>query len=679
MPVYRGPPGREDSRVSLATLPPEAAPRAPATPAVRFWRRLRWWIPGVIVVLLLGATSFLLTLSDSQERAQAQDVLVSDSLWVRQSLQFQLEREAEALDLIAADLARGSLGRGALEARLRVFLRRGRESLAVVQMNHALAVSVSVYNDSSTASLDPAGAIPPAAVEAAMDKALRAGEAVFTAPFAVPWGAAVALVAPVKGEPPTFLVAVYWLERLLGEMVPWTFAQSHEVTIGDVAGTVRASHSPAGRGRGVYTHQAPLEIPGATLLLGTNSLKGPPDWITNVIRGGTVALAVLLFWSLWALWRDVQRRVAAEHRLREEVAFRRAMGDSAVIGLRARDLDGRVTFVNPAFCRMVGLPEEALVGHGPPMPYWIPERTDEYRRRNDEVLSGLASTAPFETVFRRAGGERFPVVIYDAPLRDADGRQTGWMSSIIDVTEEKQAEERERLQHERLQTAARLTTMGEMASSLAHELNQPLGAITSYLAGSLNLIERGGASAEDLGPALAKASQQAQRAGQVIRRVHEFVRKREPQRVAMDVGALLEECRALVELQARRTGARVSVEVEPGLQAIVGDAFMLEQVILNLTRNAIEAMADVEPARRVLVIRARPCEGGGTCIVVRDRGTGIPDAVAGQLFSPFFTTKTEGMGMGLSICRSIVEAHGGRLSFERLDVGTEFHIQLPAP
>ncbi len=156
--------------------------------------------------------------------------------------------------------------------------------------------------------------------------------------------------------------------------------------------------------------------------------------------------------------------------------------------------------------------------------------------------------------------------------------------------------------------------------------------------------------------------------------MHEFVRKREPQRVAMDVGTLLEECRALIELQARRTGTQVNVEVAPGLQAIVGDAFMLEQVILNLTRNAIEAMADVEPARRVLLIRARPCEGGGTCIVVRDRGTGIPDAVAGQLFSPFFTTMTEGMGMGLSICRSIVEAHGGRLSFERLDVGTEFHI-----
>jgi len=683
MPVYRRGRGRHDSRVSLATLPPPVSSPAPAssraTPAARLWRRIRWWLPGVIVVLLLGATSFLLTLSDSQERAQTEDELVTESLWVRQSLQFQLEREAEALGLIASDLATGSLSRAMLEARLQVFLRRGRESLLVAVVGPSPAETTSVSLDASIGSTDPLGAVPPAVLEATMAKAARSGDAVFSAPFATTWGAGLVLVAPVKGETARHLVAVYWLERLLEEMVPWTFAQDHEVTIGDVTGTVRARRAAAGRGRGVYTHQASLEVPGTTLLLGTNSLKGPPDWISNVIRGGTVALALLLFWSLWALWRDVQRRVAAEHRLRDEVAFRRAMGDSAVIGLRARDLEGRVTFVNPAFCRMVGLPEEALVGCMPPMPYWSPERMDEYEQRVDQVLSGQATVAPFETEFRHADGRRFPVVIYDAPLRDADGLQTGWMSSIIDVTEQKQAEERERQQHERLQSAARLTTMGEMASSLAHELNQPLGAITSYLTGSLNLIERGGTSVEEIAPALAKASQQAQRAGQVIRRVHEFVRKREPQRVALDAPQLVEGCRALVELQARHSATQISIQVDPPVPAIVGDAVMLEQVILNLARNAIEAMADVPPGRRVLVITARRDDGAGARISVRDFGAGIPEAVAEQLFSPFFTTKAEGMGMGLSICRSIVEAHGGRLTFERLDVGTVFHMQFPPP
>ena len=681
MAVYRLRPGRDDSRVSLAALPPSAPAPSPgaALPPSRAaiaWRRVRWWIPGVALLLLLGATSFLLTLSDTQERAEAQDELVADSLWVRQSLQFQLEREAEALELIANDVAAGTLGGAALQARLQVFLRRGRESLAVVLVSPSLAPAVTLVRDPAIEGLDPLGSVPPASLEAALEKARRLGDATFSAPFTTSWGAGLVLVAPVKGEARNALVAVYWLERLLEEMVPWSFAQSHEVTLVDVTGAVRARRAAAGRGRGVYTHQAALEIPGTTLILRTNSLKGPPDWITNVIRGGMAALALLLFGSLWALWRDVRRRVTAEDRLRDEVAFRRAMGDSAVIGLRARDMEGRVTFVNPAFCRMVGLPEESLVGCAPPMPYWSPERLDEYQERVDQVLSGQASAAPFDTLFRHADGRRFPVVIYDAPLRDADGRQTGWMSSIIDVTEQKQAEEYQRQQHERLQTAARLTTMGEMASSLAHELNQPLGAITSYLAGSVNLLEKGGASKEELVQALGKAAAQAQRAGQVIRRVHEFVRKQEPKRMAVEVAVLLEDCRALIDLQARRDGVRVSVAVEPGLPPVYGDPVLLQQVVLNLTRNGIDAMAGLPPERRRLEITARR-HGAWVRLAIRDHGSGIDEAFADQVFSPFFTTKSEGMGMGLSICRSIVELHDGRLGFRRVAEGTEFHIQLP--
>lgn len=676
IPVYRGAPGRDDTRVSQATLPPPVAAAEPATPSARLWRRLRWWIPGIAALLLLGVTSFLLTLSDSQERAETQSQLVADSLWVRQSLQFQLEREAEALELIAGDVGERSLSRAALEARLQVFLRRGRESLAVALTGPTLAPSLVVPRDSAIAGMDALGVVPAAVAEAAMDKARRTGNAAFGTPFSTPWGAGLVLVAPVRGESATYLVAVYWLERLIEDMVPWSFAQSHEVTISDVTGTVRARRAAAGRGRGVYTHQGPLEIPGTTLVLGTDSVKGPPDWITDVLRGGMVALALLLFGSLWALWRDVRRRISAEHRLRDEVAFRRAMGDSAVIGLRARDMQGRMTFVNPAFCRMVGLPEEELVGRPPPMPYWIPERSNEYQRRMDQVLSGQASTAPFETVFQRADGTRFPVVIYDAPLKDADGVQVGWMSSIIDASEQKQAEERERQQQERLQTAARLTTMGEMASSLAHELNQPLGAITSYLAGSLNLLEKPDLAREEVAKALEKASAQAQRAGQVIRRVHEFVRKQEPKRVPVEAATLLEECRALIDLQARRDAVRVEIEVEPGLPPVYGDPVLLEQVILNLTRNAIDAMAACPPERRRLEIRASRL-GAWVLVVVRDHGTGIDDAAAEQVFSPFFTTKSEGMGMGLSICRSIVELHDGRLNFRRLDEGTEFVLQLP--
>jgi two-component system sensor histidine kinase DctS len=636
-------------------------------------------MPVIIGALLLGATSFLVNLSSVQERGEANDQLVTDTQWVRQSLQFQLEHDAEALELIASDLRTGAVAPPALEGRMRIFLRRGRETLSASLVEAGQGAPVVEVRDPLVGGQDILASVPPVFIDAAMERAQRQSEGAFGPPFTATWGSGLVLVVPAGLGPSgarRTLVAVFSLERLLEEMVPWTFAQANEVVIADVTGTVKASRASAGRGRGIYTHQAALELPGATLILRTNSVKGPPDWIANVLRGGVIALAFFLFWSLYALWADVRRRVSAESRLRDEVAFRRAMGDSAVIGLRARDMDGRVTFVNPAFARMVGLPEEALVGLAPPMPYWTPERLDEYRERVDRVLSGQASAAPFETVFQRADGTRFPVVIYDAPLRDADGNQVGWMSSIIDVTEEKKAEERERQREERLQTAARLTTMGEMASSLAHELNQPLGAITSYLTGSINLLEKGEVSKEELAAALAKASAQAQRAGQVIRRVHEFVRKQEPKRVPVEVTALLEDCRALIDLQARRDGVRVAVTVEPGLPPVFGDPVLLEQVILNLTRNGIDAMAGCPPGRRRLEISAAR-HGAWVRITVRDFGSGIDEAVAEQVFSPFFTTKSEGMGMGLSICRSIVELHDGRLAFQRLDDGTEFHLQLP--
>ncbi len=661
-----------------SAVPPAAA--AVPTPASRLWRTMRWWMPVVIGGLLLGATSFLVNLSSMQERGEASDQLAADTQWVRQSVLFQLAHDAEALELAASDLRTGALTPSGLEARLRLFQRRGRESLAVALLEAGQPQPVVEVRDPSGPGLDALAAVPPTAIEAAAERAGRQSDYAYGPPFTAPWGAGMVLAVPAGLAPGSgaqrVLVAVFSLERLLEEMVPWSFAQGHEVSLSNVTGTVKARRASGGPGRGIYTHQVPLDLAGTALVLRTNSVKGPPDWIANVLRGGVIALAFFLFWSLWALWSDVRRRVAAEHRLRDEVAFRRAMGDSAVIGLRARDMEGRVTFVNPAFCRMVGLPESALVGVAPPMPYWTAERMDQYQQRMDAVLSGRASTAPYETVFQRADGARFPVVIYDAPLLDADGRQAGWMSSIIDVTEQKQAEERERQREERLQTAARLTTMGEMASSLAHELNQPLGAITSYLAGSINLLEKGEAPKEEVAAALAKASAQAQRAGQVIRRVHEFVRKQEPKRVPVEVSALLEDCRALVDLQARRSGARVSVEVEPGLPPVHGDPVLLQQVILNLTRNGLDAMAATPPdGRRLEIAAAR--HGAWVRISVRDHGTGIDEAVAEQVFAPFFTTKSEGMGMGLSICRSIVELHGGRIGFRRVDGGTEFHLQLP--
>jgi two-component system sensor histidine kinase DctS len=261
--------------------------------------------------------------------------------------------------------------------------------------------------------------------------------------------------------------------------------------------------------------------------------------------------------------------------------------------------------------------------------------------------------------------------VFEAPLVDSHGRHTGWMSSILDITDRKRAEELARQQQEKLETSARLATMGEISSMLAHELNQPLAAISSYTAGALNVLARAGDGAAASPPldagmlkrALEQANTQARRAGQIIRSVHEFVKKREPRRESVTVQHVVEGIRALVDLQARQRYVTLHIDVPPDLPQVAADRVLLEQVLLNLTRNAIESMQDIDRERRVLRIAAGHDEQlGQVSVSVIDNGHGIPPEVAERLFSPFFSTKAEGMGMGLSICRTAIEFHGGTLT-----------------
>jgi two-component system sensor histidine kinase DctS len=356
------------------------------------------------------------------------------------------------------------------------------------------------------------------------------------------------------------------------------------------------------------------------------------------------------------------------------------MEDSLTVGMRARDLDGQVIYVNPAFCKMTGFSADELVGQTPPMPYWAPEQIDETYAIHQAVLAGEAPPDGFEITFVRKNGERFHALIYEAKLIDGYGQHTGWMASILDITERKHAEELARLQQEQLQFTARLVTMGEMASTLAHELNQPLSAIASYNTGCLNMLERPGCQAQDIRPALEKISVQAQRAGKIIRRVHDFVRKSEPKRAPCALGEVIEDCLGFIEADARKHRIRIDCQI-PELPPIPADRLMLEQVLLNLIRNGMEAMAATPESERILDIRT---EAGETelRISVADRGCGIAPEIRDKLFSAFFTTKPEGMGVGLSICRSIIEFHRGRIWAEDntrspTGSGTIFIFTLP--
>jgi two-component system sensor histidine kinase DctS len=372
------------------------------------------------------------------------------------------------------------------------------------------------------------------------------------------------------------------------------------------------------------------------------------------------------------------------------------MEDSVVTGLRARDLSGRITHVNPAFCEMVGFSKAELMGPSTP-PYWPPELAGEYARRQSVRLGGPPAVpgrsmqearSGFETIFMRRNGERFPVLIFEAPLVDGEGRHTGWMSSVLDVSAQRRVEELSRQQQERLQATARLATVGEMASLLSHELNQPLAAIASYAAGSLNLLEMGGAADEESAAMLRQAAQriaeQAERAGRVIKSVHDFVRRREQAREAVRADVLFDAVMPLVRLQARKSGTRIELDLPDPPPRVVCDRTMVEQVLLNLTRNGIQAMeTSTELGDRVLTLRARQTHERWVSFSVVDRGPGIADDVAARLFTPFFTTRSEGMGLGLSLCRTVIEQHGGALDFVNAGAGgtgrgTEFRFTLPA-
>ena len=441
----------------------------------------------------------------------------------------------------------------------------------------------------------------------------------------------------------------------------------------------------------MFTAQQLVDLPGNTLVLRMDGRRGEPDLFPNVLTALVTCMSIALITVMVLLAKDSRRRQKAENDLAEALAFRKAMEDSLVTGLRARDLEGRITYVNPAFCQMVGLTAEQLTGRLAPMPYWPPEMVDEYQQRQAIRLAGNAPPREgFESVFMRADGTRFEVLIIEAPLISGQGQQTGWMGAVIDISEQRRIEELSRASQERLQATARLATVGEMASLLSHELNQPLAAIASYANGSLNLLKDPAAvpqTLDDVHMALRRIAEQAWRAGKVINSVHDFVRRRDQAREAVAPVALLDAIAPLVNLQARKLQVKVHTRIEAKLPQVLCDRTMVEQVLLNLARNGMQAMDQPGSTDRVLVLQVRRtapndtshAEHGWVEFSVRDVGVGIGEDVAGQLFTPFFTTKTEGMGLGLSLCRTVVEQHGGHLSFEPLTPrGTVFRFTLPA-
>jgi two-component system sensor histidine kinase DctS len=249
---------------------------------------------------------------------------------------------------------------------------------------------------------------------------------------------------------------------------------------------------------------------------------------------------------------------------------------------------------------------------------------------------------------------------------------------MADVTEARHAEEATRQQMEKLQMSARLLTIGEIASGLAHELNQPLTAIASYNQASLKLLRARAPAETELLGYMEKCGAQAVRAGGIINRMREYARKREPLRTALAVNTIVQDAAKLVEVEAEKHGVAITLSLAPNLPTVMADAIMIEQVLLNLIRNGIEAMDATPAARRSVRIVSSRSIDGGVQLSVHDRGHGVSAETADKLFTPFFSTKADGMGIGLNISRSIVEFHGGRIWHEPDTTGgSRFVFTLP--
>ena len=634
----------------------------------------------LLVVILLAVFLWLLHRNEAEEEAVS---LIKNVLWVEQNLRFQLNSDEEKLRQIADMLGRGD--QQAATTAMRHFLSTNPAALRLEWQGADGKPVVTLPPSSSVASagvsVDAEGLNPR---QEAFHIARSLGRQVYSSPYRLPQPDeeyAFELVTPIfdgeslKGA----LAAVFSFSGFIAHHVPWWFAERYQLQVTDVRGRVlgaktRLTQADAHR----LSHAIPFDPPGHGLSLVATVHASESNVARNVLVAAIFALTASALWSLWAVRRHIRRRLDAEHALRSEHAFRKSMEDSLTVGMRARDLAGRVIYVNQAFCRMVGWQAEELIGQGPEMPYWAPEEMGKTHDAFRAVMSGRSPQDGFELRFRRKNGERFDALIYESPLIDADGRQIGWMGSVLDVTERKRAEDINQRQQEKLQQTARLIAMGEMASALAHELNQPLSAIAGYSTGCLNRIRAGDAKPDDLEPALEKLAKQARRAGEIIRHIYDFVRKREPEVAPCDLAEVINDSAALFSPDARKHRSIIVVQTPPGLPAVSADRILLQQVMINLMRNGCEAMAVTPTDRRRLTVTAAAADSGAIVRVV-DCGPGVRPDIGDRLFTPFQSTKNEGMGMGLSICRSIIEHHGGRLWFEpNPGGGAAFVFSLPA-
>lgn len=633
--------------------PPRLAPPSPSTdwPASTALRQRLWALPLLLSMLFVVGVMLWLRAGETKDRDDQRQTLISDAL----SLQAQLEASLDAEQLQLQALADG--------------LARSRPRLAQRDFAHDGQVIDGLSRVwRSLVWLDAAGRIVAQAPEDRGTTRPRAGRE---------RGELSAHLSVHMADGGT-LVARYDPGGILRREVPWWLARKYDVRLIDSFDTVLASSADRSPEPARATYRVSLEPRLTAVWLELTARDQVTPWWRSMPVWMTLGFLILLVVATLMLRRQVRTVHEAEERWRGEAAWRRAMEDSLTVGLRARDLEGRLVYANRSFAAMVGYEPEELVGLLPPMPYWAPDQLEATMWRHRRNMAGQAPREGYEARWRTRDGGTVDALVFEAPLVDAHGRHIGWMASILNNTERKRLEESERRQTEALAHQARLTMLGEVASTLAHELNQPLTAITSYNTGVLNSLQRQGGADPMLIGALQRLGEQAAHAGRIVQRIREFLTRREPRQERCDLHVLIREAVALLRRELDRQSVNVRLQLQATVPWVRADRVLAEQVLINLVRNACDAMGGVPAASRCIEIRTQLAGDAFTRIDVCDAGPGLQGRRIDALCAPFYSTKGDGMGMGLAICRSIMEAHQGALDAQdRPEGGACFSFTLP--
>jgi two-component system sensor kinase FixL len=358
----------------------------------------------------------------------------------------------------------------------------------------------------------------------------------------------------------------------------------------------------------------------------------------------------------------------------DALALLRALIATSVDGIMVIDQQGMVLVYSQACLRLFGYAPEEVLGRNVKMLMPEPYRGEHdgylahYRKTGERHIIGIGR----DVTGRRKDGSTFPMYL-SVGEGSLNGRRI-FVGIVHDISGERDRDRKIQELQAGLLHATRVTAMGQMSSAIAHELNQPLGAIAAY-AGALEAMIEKNSPVDSLREPATGIARNAARAGQIIRRLRDFVEKGESHRVPEEIAALVDEAVEFAALDARARGTRVSVLLEPHLPAVTVDRVQIQQVLVNLIRNAAEAVVETPQPSIDLSVRR---DGEGVLFRIADNGPGIAPDIAAHLFEPFTTSKPDGMGMGLNICRTIIEAHGGRIWMEEGGAGAVFLFRLPA-